>query len=191
MECSKNVFINRLMRFEKILCSVFDWICAAILIVMIGAMFLQVAVRFVFTEMNVPWTDELSRYMWISITYIGAGIAISENAHVEISLVTAMIAGAKTVEARRRWARVIDIIRFALILAISCFLLYYSWVYMLQVKRINMLSAAMQIPTWWLDAVLVVGLASMALHSLIRLVISIVDDSVIVDPMCLGEEGQE
>lgn len=191
MHYSEKPFVNKLMKVEHGLCTVFNCICAAILIVMIGAMFLQVAVRFVLKDMNVPWTDELSRYLWVSITYIGMGIAISENAHVEISLVTSIIAGAKTEDQRRMWARIIDIIRFAIMLVIACFLVKHSWTYMLQVKKIGMVSAAMQIPTWWLDAVLVVGVVSMALHSLIRLIISVMDDSAIVDPMCLGKEDEE
>lgn len=188
---SQSAFVNWLMRVESILCAVFNWICAFILFILIGSMIIQVAVRFIFTGLNVPWTDELSRYMWISITYIGMGIAISENAHVEISLISSIIAARKTEKQRRMWAMVIDIIRFTFMFILACFLVRYSWPYMLQVKSINMVSAAMQIPTWWLDAVLVVGAISMALHALIRTVISVVDDSAIVDPICLGRESGE
>jgi len=178
------------MKAEQGLCNVFNWTCAAILLAMVGAMFCQVAVRFVFKDLNVPWTDELSRYLWVSITYVGMGIAISENAHVEISLIVSTIAGLKTEEKRRKWARIIDIIRYAVMVVIGGFLIRHSWTYMLQVKKINMVSAAMQIPTWWLDAVLVVGVVSMILHSLIRLIISIMDHDQIVDPMCLGKEEE-
>lgn len=187
---SKHPFINRLMGVEHILCTVFNWVCALILFVLVGSMFLQVLSRFIFKSLNVPWTDELARYMWISITYTGMGIAISKNDHVEISLISSVIAARKTEEQRQKWARVVDIIRFGLMMVLACFLIRYSWPYMMQVKNINMLSSAMQIPIWWLDAVLVVGCVSMALHSLIRLIISIVDDSAIVDPICLGKEEE-
>lgn len=189
-EYSPRPFVNNLMKVEHVLTVIFGWICAGILIALLTTMVCQVFSRFVL-KLSVPWTDELSRYLWISITYMGAGAAISENAHVEISLIATIIARAKTDKARRMWARIIDIIRFTLIFILSCFLFRYAWVYMFQVKGINMLSAAMEMPIWWLDAVLTVGVASMAVHSLIRLLIAIVDDNAIVDPVCLGKEAGE
>lgn len=187
---SEKPFVNGLMRFEHVLCTVFNWICALILFVMMSAMVVQVLSRFVL-KISVPWTDELSRYMWVSITYLGAGIALSTDSHVEISLVTALISGAKQEKTRRMWARIVDILRFAMMVVLSAFLTYYSWIYMFQVKQIHMVSAALQLPTWILDMMLTIGAISMLLHSLIRLVISIVDDSAIVDPACLGKEDEK
>lgn len=183
---SQKPWVNTLMKAEHALANVTDWICAAILLTMIGAMVWQVTCRFIL-KLSVPWTDELSRYLWISIAYVGAGAAISENTHVEISLIASIIARAKNENARRMWARVIDIVRYAILLGLSIYLFRLTWIYLFKAIKVNMLSAAMHMPSWVLVAVLAFGLASMGIHALLRLIISLADDGVIIDPVCLGK----
>ncbi|MPM36354.1 hypothetical protein SDC9_82949 [bioreactor metagenome] len=183
---SQKPWVNTLMKAEHVLATLIDWICAFILLGMMASMVWQVTCRFIL-KLSVPWTDELSRYLWISIAYIGAGAAISENTHVEISLIATIVAKAKNERTRRTWARIIDIVRYGILLGISVYLFRLTWTYLFKAMKVNMLSAAMHMPSWILVAVLAFGLVSMIIHSLFRLIISLADDSAIIDPVYLGK----
>lgn len=47
--------------------------------------FLQMLFRFVF-NLPLAWTKELSRYVFIILTYCGASAAVLDNAHVRVEL---------------------------------------------------------------------------------------------------------
>lgn len=185
---SRKPRVNTLMKVEHALANLVDWVCAAILLSMIGSMIWQVTCRFIL-KLSVPWTDELSRYLWISLAYVGAGAAISENTHVEISLIASIVATAKTERTRRTLARIVDIVRYVILLGLSAYLFRLTWIYLFKAMKVNMLSAAMHMPSWVLVAVLAFGLASMVVHSLIRLIISLADDGAIIDPVYLRKGG--
>lgn len=185
---SRKPWVNALMKVEHVLANLVDWACAAILLSMIGSMIWQVTCRFIL-KLSVPWTDELSRYLWISLAYVGAGAAISENTHVEISLIASIVATAKTERTRRTLARIVDIVRYVVLLGLSAYLFRLTWIYLFKAMKVNMLSAAMHMPSWVLVAVLAFGLASMFTHSLIRLIISLADDGAIIDPVYLRKGG--
>ena len=48
--------------------------------------FLQMLFRFVF-NLPLAWTEELSRYVFIILTYCGASTAVLDNAHVRVELI--------------------------------------------------------------------------------------------------------
>nr|WP_279326038.1 TRAP transporter small permease [Bacillus sp. FJAT-47783] len=53
---------------------------------MVIAVFLQVLFRFVLDQ-PLAWTEELSRYLLVWITFLGAGYAMSVKAHPSIEIV--------------------------------------------------------------------------------------------------------
>jgi len=187
---SQKPWVNSLMKVEHVLARIVDWGCAVILLTMLADMVWQVTCRFVL-NLSVPWTDELARYLWISIAYVGAGAAISENNHVEISLIASILRTGQNERKKRMLAQLLDVIRFILLLILSVYLLKLTWPYMLKVKNIGQVSAAMHLPTWILDGVLVFGLSSMVLHTLFRLMIAIVDHGAIIDPIIVAGKGKK
>jgi tripartite ATP-independent transporter DctM subunit len=64
---------------------------AAILLICITLVVtLQIVCRYILLELP-PWSEELSRYLFIWANFVGAGVALSRNSHVSIdSLVTRM-----------------------------------------------------------------------------------------------------
>ncbi len=177
------------MKVEHILADIIDWVCAGILLAMLADMVLQVVCRFIL-KMSVPWTDELARYLWISITYVGVGAAVSDNSHVEIALIASLIKKIKRERKKLLAARLTDIVRYVILLFLSCFLFKLTWPYLLKVMAIGQLSAALHMPSWILVGVLAFGMASMALHTLFRLILSIGAHEEIIDPVILGKEVQ-
>ena len=163
--------------------NVISWVCTAWFAAMILCMMWQVVSRFVL-NISVPWTDEASRYLWITICFLGAGAAISEGAHVEINIVASFL---KKLEGDKKykWARISDIVRYIIITGLGIFLAYQFLTFTLKVIKLGQLSAALLIPMAVPYLIIDFGIISIIVHSVFRLVISIVDHESIIDPQIL------
>jgi TRAP-type C4-dicarboxylate transport system permease small subunit len=58
-------------------------VVGAMLAAMATLVFLNVVMRYVFNN-SIAWTEEISRYLMIWTTYLGAGLALREGRHVAI-----------------------------------------------------------------------------------------------------------
>ena len=177
-----------LVKLEKSLTGAISWICAVWFAVMIACMIWQVVSRFVL-NLSVPWTDEASRYLWITLCFIGAGAAISENDHVEINIVASLL---KKMEHEKKFAlaRLSDIMRYVILTALGIFLAYLWIDFTMKAMKLGQISAAMMIPMTLPYIIIDVGMISVIIHSVFRLIISVVDHESIIDPQVLrgGEE---
>ena len=57
---------------------------------MLVVMLIQITSRYVF-GVGVPWTDEVSRYLYISEIFLGAALAQRRHEHIAITVVTDML----------------------------------------------------------------------------------------------------
>ena len=69
-------WFKAVVKTEKVFSNGISWICTAWFAAMILCMIWQVVSRFVL-NISVPWTDEASRYLWITLCFIGAGAVIN------------------------------------------------------------------------------------------------------------------
>ena len=72
-------------KLEKALFRAEDIIGVTLILVMSGAVLLQVVSRFVLKS-PVSYTEELSRFMLIWLTFIGAAMALRENGHFAVDV---------------------------------------------------------------------------------------------------------
>ena len=70
-------------RIEKAL----DAVLVFMMIVMAGAVVLQVASRYVFNNPT-SWSEELARYLFVWITFLGAAVVIRKRRHVDVTVLT-------------------------------------------------------------------------------------------------------
>jgi TRAP-type C4-dicarboxylate transport system permease small subunit len=61
-------------------------VVGTLLAAMATLVFLNVVMRYVFNN-SIAWTEEISRYIMIWTTYLGAGLALREGRHVAIEFV--------------------------------------------------------------------------------------------------------
>ncbi len=175
-----------IVRLEKGLSGIISWICAAWFTAMILTMVWQVVSRFIL-HLSVPWTDELSRYLWITLAFVGAGAAVSENAHVEINIIASFLKGIKDEKKKYRMAKISDIVRYIILIGLSVFL-EYQWIkFTMKAMKLGQLSSAMEIPMTLPYIIIDIGVASIIIHSLFRLIISFVDHESIIDPQVIKE----
>lgn len=72
-----------LERFDRGLCVANKAVLAGLLAVMAILVFGNVVLRYVF-GLSLSWVEELTRYMMIWLTWLGAGLALREGAHIAI-----------------------------------------------------------------------------------------------------------
>ena len=82
--------------------------------------FLQMLFRFVF-NLPLAWTEELSRYVFIILTYCGASTAVLDNAHVRVELIDNVLS------ARAVCAGTVFAVLIFISLLIACFKFIHKW----------------------------------------------------------------
>jgi C4-dicarboxylate transporter DctM subunit len=69
--------------FGKLASKIVDWFAALAVVVMTLLVFFQVANRYIIGWI-VPWTEEVSRLLFIWITFVGAYIALKMHSHIAV-----------------------------------------------------------------------------------------------------------
>jgi len=141
-------------------------VATLLFIAMIFFMVYQVTARFIL-QIPAPWTEELSRYLWICMGFIGSGVAMKTQTHIEINVIQTYIDNVKDTKKKAQVIKLIDLVRFSIILAFCAYMAHMCFDFTLRVIAMNQLTPALQIPKWWIDAVITFGWASMAFHSFI------------------------
>lgn len=81
-------FRNAFQKVQK----VFDALVSVCLIVMIAVVFLQTFCRFVIFY-SLPWSEELSRYLFVALIVLGANLAITRKMFVRIEIIDNYLKG--------------------------------------------------------------------------------------------------
>ncbi|MDQ0338287.1 TRAP-type C4-dicarboxylate transport system permease small subunit [Caldalkalibacillus uzonensis] len=96
-----------------------DFFIVLMLVGIVVTITLQVAFRYIF-QISAPWTEEVARFMFIYLTYIGAALAIREKSHIAIDILVERLP-------RMLRAAVHIIVQLAIIFFLSI-LLKGSWI---------------------------------------------------------------
>ena len=67
-----------------------EYVVSLMLLVMVIVVFLQVIFRFVLHS-SLPWSEELSRYILVWISFLGASIGVRRGAHIGVEVVTNLL----------------------------------------------------------------------------------------------------
>jgi len=135
-----------------------DTVCSALIVFMLGAMVIitgaQIICRTWFTALS--WSDEVTRYLLIWSTFLGATVVYRHNGHISVTLVQDAV-GAKLAKALRVLVHVICFVLFAV-------LLHYSTRYCVKLKKT---ATAMPIKMKYIYSCIPVSMAIMMVHSLL------------------------
>lgn len=135
-----------MQKFENILFKFIYYLCAFLMFLMVTIIFSQVVARYIFHH-SLYWSEEIGRYLFIWITFIGAALALREKAHVAIDSFVKMMPVFLQ--------KVVRIIAFLAMLAFSLVMTYTGW-NMLQYGT-HQVSAATQMPMYYVYLVLPVS----------------------------------
>ena len=85
---------------------------------MVCSSFLQVVFRLVLKQ-PLAWTEELSRYLFVWLTFIGGALIVSESGHFKMDLLTVLL--------NKRWSQVLNILVSIALIIFSIVLMIYGF----------------------------------------------------------------
>lgn len=133
--------------------------------------FAQVVCRYLLND-SLTWSEEMCRYLFVWMVFLGAGIGILHRRHVMIDIVPNLIPQ----KGKKYYNAAIDI----LIIVFTCYLIWHGYDFMLRGMRQN--SPAMQIPMGYVFSGVVVGGVVMFINSLRAMLSDLFAAPVIDEP---------
>ncbi len=151
--------MNTIEKIMKVLAKILMYICELLVVAITVMIFAQVILRTL--RVSVPWTEEMSRYAYVIITYIGSYVALVDGKHIMITAVLDMTKGVGT--------KITLLIGDIFILAISVICVYSGYVSTLASKGV----AANSVPWFqynYLYYTLIVSFALMAIYTIFHMI---------------------
>jgi TRAP-type C4-dicarboxylate transport system permease small subunit len=141
--------------FDRVLIRLNRWAVIAILAAMAAMVFANVALRFL-TDHSILWVEEVSRYLMIWLTFLGAGLVLRYGGHVGVDTLQ---------EALPRNAAWIRAAIFVLLLAFFATMLWLGVRY--SMVTWGQTTPVMQIPIGVVYLALPIGFALLIVHLLL------------------------
>ena len=126
---------------------------------MIGLIALQVASRLM--ESSVPWTEELSRFLFIWTIWFGVAASFRNGQHPSVTLLTDLVT-------HRAGRRILDLIPALATGALFVIVAYFGWELLAQQIRFGETSPILRVGMWVATLPLVLGSALAVLGALIH-----------------------
>ncbi len=141
-------------RLFKGLRSVLYWFSVAAMSVMLVVIFAQVISRYVF-NWTPEWSEELARYLFVWVTFIGSALIMGESGHLAVQFVPNHFKGTAVGKALEV---LINLCGYVFIL-----ILFFQGAKMTRVMTFQ-ISPGMEIPMSWVYAVIPLSSALMLLY---------------------------
>lgn len=146
---------NKLLGIETFL-------MALITIALVAAIFIEVICRY-FLFISAAWAEELTRYLFIWLTYIGSAYAVYDGSHTEIDVLKQVILKSKS----PRRDLVLKVLELLTIVTTFAFLVVFSNIffdYMMRIWATTQTSPTMHIPMGLVYLPVFIGVVLCALH---------------------------
>lgn len=177
-ENAKNSWPARLHSFDQKLATAVEYICAIVLAAIMAVIFMAVLCRFVF-HYSTPWSEELTRFSFIAMSFLGMGACLTKNEHIEIDVFTALANKIKDPAKKYKAYRIDDFFRYLFIGGLGSYLLYMYSDYTMKQHMMNQISAGLHLPMWILYAILTAGFVLLVLHCIMNLIFVVTHYEVI------------
>ena len=153
------------------------WIAFAI---MLGLLLIQVFCRYLF-EMPLAWAEEMVRYTYIGVSFLGAAVALRERTHISIDILPSILENKINDPAKRQFCLdALDI--FASVVQMVFFVFISIWMleYNIDLDAKNQITTANQWPMWLMCLPVTVSCMLMAFHGLLNALEDIVNMSRLI-----------
>lgn len=132
-----------------------EYFCVWSLAIMTVLVFIQVIMRYVFQN-SLSWSEELARYIFLWLSWIGASYAVKERSHFRVEMFADLFKG--------KTRKVFELFVLLTWFGFCLFLAYQGSLITRHLITRGQISAAMEIPMAWPYASVPVGSALMALR---------------------------
>jgi TRAP-type transport system small permease protein len=144
-------------------CDRFGWVIERVLgvglILAIALNFINVLGRYA-TGITLAGVEELEVYLLIVIAFVNAAVISWRREHLRMDLLVNMLP--------KPLQRAISLFEVAVVLLVSTFTAYYSFLYVQRIFRLGAVSDIAHVPTWIPHSAVFVGFGFMALIALYR-----------------------
>jgi TRAP-type C4-dicarboxylate transport system permease small subunit len=131
---------------EKKLYKFLKTICFLLMLAMVLIIFAQVLARYAFSN-SLSWSEEIGRYLFVWMTFIGSAIAVRNKLHVSLDMFVSHLP--------HRLQKICLLISYVSMVIFTAVLIYGG--YRFVVRGSQQISAAMQIPMHYVYIVLPAG----------------------------------
>ena len=141
------------------------WIAFAI---MLALLLIQVICRYVF-HMPLAWAEELVRYTYIGVSFVGAIVAVRERSHISIDILPSLLQSKIKDEKKKEfWMEALDI--FANIVQFVFFVVLSKWMieYNIDLEVKAQITTANQWQMWIMCLPVTISCVLMAFHALLN-----------------------
>lgn len=146
-----------------------------IFVVMLAIMMAQVFWRY-FLELPLTWSEEIARYLFIIVTYLGASLAVYEKSHIEINITDSIINYFN--RENRSVVKInlaIDIIRNFFIFLIATFFSYFCFIYAFEDYKFEQVSTSVGLPLYVVSGSIFLCMSIIIFYSLTHIILSVRD----------------
>ncbi len=140
-----------------------EGLSAALLLFGLAIVMMEIIGRGVFS-VSFLWSEEMSRYTLIWLTYFGAAAAVRTNSHIRITALVAILPqGAQ---------RILELVICALALVFTAYVAFYGLRYVQGTATLGLMSSDsnLPIPIWVFHAIIPIGFGLMSLRLVERIV---------------------
>lgn len=141
-------------KFLDALAKGIDFVGGVMVLVMTLLIILQVVMRYVFSS-PLKWTEELARFLFIYITFVGGSLLVYQRGHLYVEILFASLS--------KRAKKVATLIIDVIVLAFSAFVIY-SAIFLMDTVS-GSFSTAMNIPMQYISFSVCLGAILMVLFS--------------------------
>ncbi|WP_097027650.1 TRAP transporter small permease [Clostridium peptidivorans] len=134
-----------------------EYLLVASLIFTVIIVFIQVIMRYLFNS-SLSWSEELTRYIFIWQTWLGASVGLKNRKHINIELLNGVL--------KERGQRVINIIALIIWFGFCIFLVFNGSELVMDLVNKGSVSSGMRIPMYFVYAALPFSAGIMALRLL-------------------------
>ncbi len=169
MKKSDGKILSVLTKINNFILSIEEILLVVITVGLCLVIFVEVLARYIFFT-STAWAEELARYLFIILTFIGAAYACAHHDHIEIDIINQVLEKIPAIKDKKKSQKIVDIIGNVTTII---FLLIFNSIfgnYIAQINKIGLLSPTMQIPMVWIYASVYLGGVLSIIH-LIYLVI--------------------
>ena len=137
-----------------------EYFCVWTMAIMTILVFIQVVMRYVFSN-SLSWSEELARFIFLWLSWIGASYAVKERSHFRVEMFANMIKGS----CRRFFEYFVLIVWFVF----SFILTWLGTELVIFIYDTGQASAAMDIPMTWPYASVPVGCGLMCIRLIVEM----------------------
>jgi len=143
--------------------------------IMIGLIFIQVIFRY-FLELPLGWSEEIVRYLFVIVTFLGGTVATREREHIEIDFITTVVNKYENRPEKQKWIiKITNVIRDSTVIVFMSIVGYQAWFLMIDQYTLGMISPALLIPLCSVTGFMLISMLLMVMHSIFLIVLNVND----------------